>query len=297
MELAEADPRVLHITADNGPGFDEVFKAKFPNQYYNFGIAESNMVSAAAGMASAGQIPFVCSAGAFLAYRALEFIRVDVCFQNMNVKLVGTGSGLSLSSLGPTHHTTEDISMLRAIPNLMILSPATPIQVASCVQIAYEHKGPVYIRTGMNREKEFLDEDYILDPTVNDVLMDKGDDILVLSTGSILDEANKACSKLSDEGFGIKQVNISCLKPVSEDDLLSHIEKCRKIITIEEHNIHGGLGSIISEICTYRGIHKKILPIGLEDSFASGYGTYDTIRRKNGLDSDSIYNRIKKDLS
>jgi transketolase len=114
------------------------------------------MVAAAAGMATVGKIPFVYTAGAFLVYRALEFIRDDICFQNLNVKIVGMGSGLAWSSLGPTHHTTEDIAILRAIPNLMILSPATPKQVAEAVELAYKHKGPVYIRIGMNKETEFF---------------------------------------------------------------------------------------------------------------------------------------------
>ena len=133
MELAEKDPDIIHLLADSGTGYDEMFKRNFPNQMYNFGIGEENMVAAAAGMASVGKKPFVFTAGAFLAYRSMEFIRDDVCFQNLNVKIIGMGSGLSWSSLGPTHHTTEDISVLRAIPNLMILSPATPRQVAACV--------------------------------------------------------------------------------------------------------------------------------------------------------------------
>ena len=140
MELAEKDSSILHILADSGTGYDEMFRRNFPGQIYNFGISEENMVAAAAGMATVGKIPFVFTAGAFLAYRALEFIRDDICFQNLNVKIVGMGSGLSWSSLGPTHHTTEDIAVLRAIPNLMILSPATPKQTAECVAAAYEHR-------------------------------------------------------------------------------------------------------------------------------------------------------------
>ena len=156
MELAEKDNDVIHLLADSGTGYDEMFRRNFPDQIYNFGIGEENMVAAAAGMASAGKKPFVFTAGAFLAYRCMEFIRDDVCFQNLNVKIVGMGSGLAWSSLGPTHHTTEDISILRVIPNLMILSPATPKQVAECVQTAYEHLWPVYIKFCMNHENEFF---------------------------------------------------------------------------------------------------------------------------------------------
>ncbi len=292
MELAEKDRNVLHLTADNGPGYDEVFKHQFPDQFFNFGIAEENMVSAAAGMASAGKIPFVFSAGAFLAYRALEFIRDDVCFQNLNVKIAGMGGGLSLSSLGPTHHATEDIAMLRVIPNLMLLIPATPLQAAECVRIAYEHQGPVYIRLGMNREKEFFDKDYVLRPERNDVIVDSGNDIVVYSTGGILEEAYKACEKLQEEGVGVKLMNVSCLKPVDPQSILEEIKAARMIFTVEEHSIYGGLGGLISEIVAYRGLGARVIPIGLKDVFASGYGTLDTVRKKNGLDAESIYNRI-----
>ena len=157
MELAERDSEVLHILADSGTGYDEMFRRNFPEQIYNFGISEENMVAAAAGMAAVGKKPFVFTAGAFLAYRSLEFIRDDICFQNLNVKIIGMGSGLSWSSLGPTHHTTEDIAVLRAIPNLMILSPATPRQVSAYLKMAYEYEGPVYMRIGMNHEREIFD--------------------------------------------------------------------------------------------------------------------------------------------
>lgn len=189
MELAENDPRVLHILADSGTGYDEMFRRNFPKQIYNFGISEENMVAAAAGMASVGKIPFVFTAGAFLAYRSLEFIRDDVCFQDLNVKIIGMGSGLSWSSLGPTHHTTEDVAVLRAIPNLMILSPATPRQAAECLQIAYEHTGPVYLRIGMNHEKEFFEEGYRMSADTNDLIRE-GSDAVIFTTGSILEEVD-----------------------------------------------------------------------------------------------------------
>lgn len=295
MELAEQDHDVLHLLADSGTGYDEMFRRNFPDQIFNFGIAEENMVAAAAGMATVGKRPFVFTAGAFLAYRSLEFIRDDVCFQNLNVKIVGMGSGLSWSSLGPTHHTTEDIAMLRAIPNLMILSPATPRQVSECVQAAYDHDGPVYIRIGMNNEREFFDENYSLNISKNDVLRN-GTDIAVYSTGSILDEAYKACELLAENGIKAKLVNVSCLKPFNSVDLLDDAISFKRIVSIEEHNILGGLGSIISETASYNGISLKVIPVGMEDKFAAGYGSQDIVRSNNDLDSESIYMRIRKAL-
>ena len=157
------------------------------------------MVAAAAGMAAVGKKPFVFTAGAFLAYRSLEFIRDDICFQNLNVKIIGMGSGLSWSSLGPTHHTTEDIAVLRAIPNLMILSPATPRQVSAYLKMAYEYEGPVYMRIGMNHEREFFDEGYRMSAVQYDKLR-TGNDAAIFVTGSILEEADKAADLL-ERGF------------------------------------------------------------------------------------------------
>jgi transketolase len=294
MEIAEKDHNVLHILADSGTGYDEMFRRNFPDQIINFGIDEENMIAAAAGLATTGKIPFVFTAGAFLAYRSLEFIRDDVCFQRQNVKIVGMGSGLSWSSLGPTHHTTEDIAVLRAIPGLMILSPATPIQVAECVRVAYEHDGPVYIRIGMNHEKEFYDESYKMNSEQNDV-MTEGRDAIIYTTGSILEEVMLAAERLSENGIDVTVVNVCTLKPFSDNI----IEKAcyKKVFSVEEHNIHGGLGSIIAEAVAYSAIPAKVIPIGIEDDFAVGYGTHKAVRKANGLDAESICTRLMKELN
>jgi len=289
MEIAEKDHNVLHILADSGTGYDEMFRRNFPDQIYNFGIAEENMVAAAAGMASVGKIPFVFTAGAFLAYRALEYIRDDVCFQNRNVKITGMGSGLSWSTLGPTHHTTEDLSVLRAMPGLMVLSPATPKQVSECVSLAYRHKGPVYIRLGMNREKEFYDSSYVISKG-NDVIVD-GNDIVVYSTGSILEEVVCVAEKLKEDNISAKVINVCMIKPFNVEDLIKNAPS--RVFTVEEHNIMGGLGSIVAEAAAYNGLGIKVTPIGLNDCFASGYGTYKTVRKVNRLDVQGIYERIK----
>ena len=293
LELAERDRNVLHILADSGTGYDEMFRKNFPNQIYNFGIGEENMVAAAAGMATVGKIPFVFTAGAFLAYRSMEFIRDDVCFQNLNVKIVGMGSGLSWSSLGPTHHTTEDIAVLRAIPNLLILSPATPRQVAECVQAAYNYVGPVYIRIGMNHEREFFDDTYKMTLFHNDVIRE-GKDAVVYTTGSILDEVEQASKLLLKDGIDTGIVNVTTLKPFDALEIVETCKKYKKIFVVEEHNIHGGLGGIIAEAVAYHGLAAKVYPIGISDMFAVGYGTYQAVRKANNLDAESIYKKIKE---
>lgn len=287
MEIAEKDHNVIHLLADSGTGYDEMFKRNFPDQIYNFGIAEENMVSAAAGMATVGKIPFVFTAGAFLAYRSLEFIRDDICFQNLNVKMVGMGSGLSWSSLGPTHHTTEDISVLRAMPNLVILSPATPYQVSACVQEAYEHEGPVYIKTGMNHEKEYYSQGCSIGKNGMNILQ-SGEDAVLFSTGSIIEEVMLAAEFLRDNGMNVSVVNIVRLKPFPDKEIIDIIKNFSHVFSVEEHNIYGGLGSILAEAVSYNGIAKKIIPIGLNDCFAKGYGSHKNVRKANMLDAESI---------
>lgn len=295
MELAERDRNVLHLVADSGTGFDEMFRRNFPGQMYNFGIAEAHMTAAAAGMATGGKIPFVFTAGAFLAYRAYEFIRDDICFQNLNVKIVGMGSGLAWSTLGPSHHTTEDISVLRSLPNLCILSPATPLETAACVELAYRQKGPVYIRIGMNHEREFYEEGHSLVIGKNEV-MKTGEDATVFTTGSILEEVWEAGKLLEEKGISMGIVNVASLKPFDEESVLKAAASSRLIVTVEEHNVYGGLGGIVSEVIAGAGTGRRVVRIGLEDRFADGYGTQQSVRAENGLDAAGICSRIVKAL-
>lgn len=300
MELAESDTNVLHLVADSGTGFDEMFRRNFPDRMMNFGIAEEHMAAVAAGLATAGKIPFVYTAGAFLAYRALEFIRDDICFQNLNVKVVGMGSGLAWSSLGPSHHTTEDVAVLRVIPNLRILSPATPLQVAACVEEAHKCFGPVYIRIGMNNEKEFFEEGYSLPSSGQDVL--RGDKngtadkrIVMFCTGSILENVMQASGILEEAGIAAEVVNVVRIKPFDEENILRNSEKAAMFVTVEEHNIYGGLGGIVAEVLAMHGIGKKLLRIGLKDVFAEGYGrTQESVREANVLDAFSIAETVRK---
>lgn len=294
LEIAQRDEKVLHLLADSGTGYDELFQHNFEGRMLNLGIAEENMVGVAAGLAVAGKVPFVYTAGAFLAYRAFEFIRDDVCFQNLNVKIVGMGSGLAWCSLGPSHHTTEDVSVLRAIPNLCILSPATPMQAAKCTELSYEIRGPVYIRLGMNNEPEYYDEDYRLPENGQDILR-QGEQIAIFVTGSILEEVMEAAELLMDMGISATVVNVAVIKPFSETILCRLCDSIRMIFTVEEHNILGGLGGIVAEVLSGRENSPRLCRIGLKNEFAIGYAnTQKKIRKINGLDAVSIAEKIKE---
>lgn len=293
MELAEIDNRIVHILADSGTTFDEIYKRNFPERMYNFGISESCAVSAAAGMAAVGKIPFVFAQGAFLTYRAFEFIRDDVCFQNQNVKIIGQGSGLALAGLGYTHHTTEDVAVLNTLPNLTILSPATPIQAAECVRLAYEIEGPVYVRIGMSKEKEYYNDSYWMTLSRNELVCDYGNSAAILTTGSILSEGEKAAGILKNFGIYVKVVNVATLKPFNFESVVHLSNSCDLLVTVEEHSIYGGLGSIIAGCVAENMLCTRVLKIGL-DGAAKGYGTHEAVRKRNGLDAESIAQRIRE---
>jgi transketolase len=290
-ELAEKDRNVISIIADSGTGYDELFKRDFPDQFFDFGIAEEHMVAAAAGMAYRGKIPFVYTAGAFLAYRAYEFIRDDICLQRQNVKIAGMGSGLAWSTLGATHHTTEDIGVLRVLPGLTIFSPASPLEVRDVVCAAYKINGPVYIRLGMGGEAEIYPENHGFKQD-QCVELKSGNDIAVFSTGSIIGEVLEAADKLREQDIHARVINVHTLKPMDTDTVIKAASETKMLFSVEEHNALGGLGGILAEILSENGCGVALKRIGIPDTFAAGYGTLGEVRRANNLDSGGIYNSI-----
>ncbi len=294
-ELAQSNPDVVLLLADSGTSYDELIRSSMPDQVYDFGIGEENMVAAAAGMASAGLIPFVFTAGAFLAYRSMEFIRDDVCLQQMNVKLVGMGTGFGWSTLGPTHHTTEDLSILRAMPGLTILTPCDPAETAACIQLAYKIKGPVYIRIGMGGEKPLYETNPVVESGRFNTLRD-GSDVTVFAAGVILGEVLAAAELLSEHGVSVKVIDACSLKPADELCIFEEAKAGRLLVTVEEHSITGGLGSAVLETLSDYGASQKVLRIGVDNQFAKGYGTYSEVIRANALDAFSICSKVLAEL-
>ena len=291
--LMKNDSNVISCLSDSGTDYDEMIAREMPNQFLNFGISENNKVAAAAGLAACGKIPFVYTTNAFLAYRSYEFIRDDVCLQNKNVKLIGMGCGLSWSTLGSTHHTTEDISALKALPNLVILSPASPKELEDCMEYAYNHIGPVYIRIGMGHEREIYEESSEFDINKIKVIRD-GVDATVFTTGSIIADVLDAVEKLAEEQIKIKVINIPTIKPLPFKEILKECNNQYNIISVEEHNIIGGLGSSIADVIASEGCNCKLTKIGLNDTFATGYGTHLQVKEMNGLGVNEIYTKIKE---
>lgn len=290
-DLASKDKRVYALISDNGAIVYDKYRQDLASQYLNLGISEANMLGMAAGMASCGKIPFAYTIGAFLAYRAFEFIRNDICLQRQNVKIVGTGAGEVYSALGPTHHSTEDLGGLRAMPNLTILCPASPIEVRKATVAAYEYDGPIYLRLGTNREPEIYQEDYMF-KIGKGVTLKRGSDVTIIGTGSILKDILDAAELLQKEGISIRVINLHTIKPIDRDIILQAAEETRRIVTVEDHNVTGGLGSAVAEVIAESGQGIAFKRIGLQD-FSHGYGTYKQVKDLNGIGIDRICSEAK----
>ena len=280
-DLAQKDERVYAIISDNGAIVYDKYRRDLPKQYINAGISEANLVGMAAGMARRGKIPFTYTIGAFLAYRAYEFIMNDVCLQNQNVKLVGIGAGSSYSLLGPSHHSIFDIAALRPLPNLTIFSPASPMEVIKVVRKAYEMDGPVYIRLGTNREPEIYEHDYDFTAGKGVMLRD-GKDISLVGTGKIVVDLLVVADDLAKQGISARVINIHTIKPFDEEIIEKAAEETGAIYTVEDHGIYGGLGSIVAEVIAEKRLDVKFEKKGFM-GFAEWYGSYADVKKQNGL--------------
>ena len=285
-EVVKENNKVAVMGSDS-MNIGTVFKNGVSDQYIEMGIAENNLLGAAAGMSSCGFIPFVYAVAPFLIYRALEFIRDDICLQKRNVKIIAYSAGMDYCTSGPTHHTTEDIAILRAMPNLTILSPGSAIEVREMVKGSIEIEGPVYIRLARERGREFQKEDYKFQVGIPDLLR-TGNDVLVFTTGSITYDVLKAADIAKDRNRKVKVVHLGTIKPIDVDVILANLQSCNNVLTVEENTINGGIGGMISEIVTQNGLNNHIKRLGLNDSFALGYGNHDEIKELNGLGMDCI---------
>ena len=291
-DLANKDSRVYALISDNGAIVYDKYRRDLASQYLNLGISEANMLGMAAGMASCGKIPFAYTIAAFLAYRAYEFIRNDICLQKQNVKIVGTGAGEVYSALGPTHHSTEDLGGLRVLPNLTVICPASPLEVKKATLAAYEHIGPVYLRLGTNREPEIYTEDYSFE-IGKGVTLQEGSDVTLIGMGSIVKDVLDVAKTLREEGIQARVINMHTIKPIDRELLIRAIEETGKIVTIEDHNITGGLGSAVAEVIAESGHGVAFKRLGLHD-FSKGYGTYGQVKDMNGIGIEKTYSEIKE---
>ena len=298
-EEAEKDKRIFGIVADIGTFTFDDFKEKCPDRFLNVGIAECNMVGMAAGLALEGKIPFIYTITPFLTARALEPIRVDVCYQELNVKLIGCGSGYLYSTLGATHHATDDISLMRALPNMVVISPADPRDVANAVKVAAKYKGPMYIRIGRDGEPNINPPDYKFE-LGKAVTIREGEDFTIIGAGTILTNALIAADNLKKQGINVRVLNMHTIKPIDKKAILKAATETGGILSLEEHTIIGGLGSAISEVLSENLSQIPDIPfkrMGLNDCFCMEYGTPQDLDKWCGLTPQDIENNIKAFLS
>lgn len=292
MELAQADPRIVLITGDLGFGVVVDFKEQLPQQFINAGVAEQNMTGMAAGMALSGKIIFTYSIANFPVLRPLEQIRNDVCYHNTNVRIVAVGGGMAYGPLGPSHHATEDIAVMRAMPNMLIVAPGDPIETRLAVQSLIKHQGPAYLRLGRANEPNVhvTEPDFQLGKAIT---VRPGNDITLISTGGMLYDTVQAADILGEMGIQARVISMHTVKPLDEKAVLAAAQETQAIFTLEEHSIIGGLGGAVAEAVLESGVHPPIFKrIGLQDGFSSIVGTQEYLRTHAGLDTQGIVNSV-----
>jgi transketolase len=291
VRLAKMDPNVLLLTGDHGYALFDDFRKECPDQYINAGIAEQNMVGMAAGLARAGFRPFVYGLSAFIPVRVVEQIKLDIAHDQLPVVLIGDGAGFVYSHLGTSHQSTEDIACTRAIPDLAIYSPADRFEVASCMEMAYRRKGPVYLRMGKSDRGD-------VHPALPDMKADallevksgNSTEITLIATGALVRTAiDIAANSYPDATVW----SAPFIKPISVAQVTAICRQSRLVVVLEEHSILGGLGSIITEISA-EFAPVRVLRIGVRDRFSHHCGTYDYLLKEHGLNQIAIEQRISE---
>lgn len=291
IELAAKDKDVYLLTGDLGFNAFEPFIEKFPDQYINCGIAEQHMVGMAAGMALSGKKPYVYSIVPFLTFRALEQIRADVCYQNVNVKLIGVGGGFSYGSLGCTHVVMEDLAVMRTLPNMTVVSPSDMLETESLVYNMYKTQNPTYLRL-TNAGQHVVHQTRPILNLGDPIVFKKGADLAVIVTGIQASFCIQIADELKKEGTEITVIGMPTLKPINEKMLLAAIGDSKKILTVEEHSIIGGLGAAVSEILEKHQWQGSMKRLGIYDAFPTKVGTSDYLRTEYGLDKEGIKKTI-----
>ena len=269
-----------------------VFKKAFPNRHFDFGIAEGNMMTAAAGMAAAGLVPFVSSFAMFAAGRAFEQARNSIGYPHLNVKIGATHGGISVGEDGASHQCCEDFALMRSIPGMTVICPADDVEAKAAVKAAYAHQGPVYLRFGRLAVPVFHSEDYQFVIGKGEVLKD-GTDVAIIANGLMVYEAIVAGEELAKAGINAMVINMPTIKPLDEELVLEAAKKCGKVITCEEHSIIGGLGEAVCGVLSEK-LPTVVRRIGVNDEYGHS-GPAVALLKQFGLCADHIV-EVAKDL-
>lgn len=293
LELGRKHPEVVVLDADlAGATKTNIFMKEFPERHIDCGIAECNMMGVAAGLATTGKVPFASTFAMFAAGRAFEQIRNSIGYPKLNVKIGATHAGISVGEDGATHQCNEDIALMRTIPGMVVINPSDDVEAKAAVEAAYEHQGPVYLRFGR-----------LATPVINDnkdykfelgkgIVLRQGKDVAIIATGLEVNESLIAEEKLSKEGIDAKVINIHTIKPIDEDLIVEAAKECGKVVTVEEHSVIGGLGSAVCDVLSSK-YPVSVCKIGVQDTFGESGPAVELIK-KYGLDSESIYKKVKE---
>lgn len=295
VDLGRAHPEVVALTADLAKSTKIVdFMKEFPERFFNVGIAEQNMFGIAAGMARAGLVPFLSTFSVFASLRAADQLHTDLCYQNVNAKVIATHSGTSFGQAGSTHHAIVDLAVARSMPNLTVVCPADGYEAYNAVTASYSTPGPFYIRINRGFDRVlYKDFDYGFE-LGKAVTINEGTDITVIATGSCVFQALQAADFLDkSDGLKVRVLNIHTIKPIDREAIIKAAVETRRIITVEDHNVIGGLGSAVAEVVVESGKGCAFKKLGLQDEFAP-IGLHEDIMSIVGIDANGIIEAIRE---
>lgn len=293
--LAEfgADPRIVVLDADLSKSTKtDTFKKKYPERFFNMGIAEGNMMATAAGLATCGKIVFASTFAVFAAERACEQIRNSICYPNLNVKIGASHAGISVGEDGASHQAVEDVGIMRSIPNMVVISPSDGVSTRHAVKAAIEYYGPVYLRLGRLAVPTIYDENNFKFELGKGITVSEGSDVTIIATGLMLQVSIQAADQLASEGIKARVIDIHTIKPIDKDIIIKAAKETGAIVTAEEHNILGGLGSAVAEVLV-ENYPVPVKMVGIQDKFGKS-GKPDALMEYYGLTAKNIIDKAKE---
>ena len=292
VELGKEHSNIVVMDADLASATKTgLFKAAFPDRFFDAGIAEANMAASAAGMSTMGLVPFISTFAIFASGRCFEQIRNSIGYPHLNVKICATHGGLSVGADGATHQCNEDFGIMRTIPGMVVMSPSDDIEARKMVKAAYDYEGPVYIRFGRSPIPVFHKEDYPFEIGKAEIVRE-GTDAAIIANGIMVFEAIKASELLEKEGISVRVVNMASIKPIDREMVIQCATQCGKIVTAEEHNILGGLGEAVSAVLCETN-PCPVRRVGVKDVFGES-GSADEVLAKYGLTAEKIVDAVKE---
>ena len=297
VDYARADKRIFLLVGDLGYSVVEPLSEEFPDRFINVGVAEQNMTGVAAGLALSGKIVFTYSIANFPTLRCLEQIRNDVCYHEANVKIIAIGGGFSYGAQGVTHHGTEDLAIMRVLPNMCVVAPGDPVETALATRAIVERPGPCYLRLGKAREPvvHAAPPDFQLGRAIT---VKHGDDITVITTGGMLFNVMQAAEQLEQHGISVRVLSMHTLKPLDIEAVMAAAKQTGRIIAVEEHSVIGGLGSAVADVIAESdNLQTAFKRLGIGDVFSHKVGSQDFLRQAHGLSLQAIIEAVREMVS